>query len=209
MKNTLLFAFLFLSAITASAQVTVKPGIRAGANFSKITNTDLDGKTDFYVGGFAAIKLTKFYTLQPEINYSRQGGKGDVYTYNYDVQDYRNEHVDLTLQYISLAVINKFTLTDNFNIHVGPTLDILTDSPIYSDSDVDLGLTAGIGYTLPFGLSIEARVKKGIVDVVDGYYYSNSGNNGNDYYSYNGNSATNLVFSVGLSYSFNVTGSSK
>ena len=211
MKKTLLFTFLLLCTLSVSAQVTFKPGIRAGANFSKITNTDLDGKTDFYISAFGALKLTRFYTMQPEIGYSRQGGEGNIVTTNYYYTDYNSyetqsvQNVDVELQYITFALINKFTLTNNFNIHVGPTFDIITNSSQYTYNDVDLGVTAGIGYTTPFGLGVEARVKKGFVNVVDNYYYNNQGN---DYYDYNDN-ANNLVFSLGLTYSFNVTGSSK
>lgn len=204
MKKTLLFAFFLLSAISATAQVTIKPGIRAGANFSTLTNTDLDAKTDFYVGGFAAIKLTKFYTMQPEVTYSRQGAEGQLRTSDNNGNTiYRN--ADIELQYISLALVNKFTLTDNFNIHLGPTFDIIANSPGYLNADVDLGLTAGVGYTLPFGLTIEARVKKGIVNVLDDYYYNYDYN----YNDYGWDNSTNLVFSVGVSYSFKVTGATK
>lgn len=202
MKKTLLFAFLILAAFTAEAQVTFKPGIRAGANFSQITNTNLDSKTDFYVGIFGALKLSKFYTLQPEVNYSRQGAEGDVEVFDYDTQSYNREHLDISLNYVSLSAMNKFTLSDQFNIQVGPTFDIITASKNDFSTEVDLAIAAGIGYTLPMGLSIEARVKKGIVDVVD-YYYT-----GNDYNDYNG-TTTNLVFSLGLSYSFDVTGATK
>lgn len=205
MKKTLLFAFFLLSVFSATAQVTIKPGIRAGANFSTLTNTDLDAKTDFYVGGFAAIKLTKFYTMQPEVTYSRQGAEGQLRVTDYNGYT-TSRNADIELQYISLALVNKFTLTNSFNVHLGPTFDIIANSPGYLNADVDLGLTAGVGYTLPFGLTIEARVKKGVINVLDDYYY-------NDYnYSYDNygwDNATNLVFSLGVSYSFNVTGATK
>ena len=204
MKKTLLFVFLILAAFSAEAQVTFKPGIRAGVNFSQITNTELGSKTDFYVGAFGALKLTRFYTLQPEINYSRQGGKGDVNIYDYDNQTTTRKNVNIDLNYISLSAMNKFTFSDQFNIHVGPTFDIITDSRTYNSAEVDMCITAGIGYTLPMGLTIEARVKKGIIDVVDSYYTRNNNTNYTDY-----GTTANLVFSVGLSYSFDVTGTTK
>lgn len=211
MKKSLLIAFLLVSAFSATAQVTFRPGIRAGANFSTITDTDLDTKIDFYIGAFGAIRLSRFYTMQPEITYSRQGAKGTISTYvnqydyntGYDTSYYASQNVDFELQYIALALINKFTLTDSFNVHLGPTFDIIANSPRYLNADVDLGITAGAGYTTPFGLSIEARVKKGFVDILDSYYYGNN-------YSYDSyDSPTSLVFSVGVSYSFKVTGSTK
>lgn len=185
---------------TANAQVTFKPGIRAGVNFSKLTQTEFDTKTDFYVGGFGALKLTRFYTLQPEVNYTRQGAAGGTY-YDYNTNASVRIGGKTEINYISFGIINKFTFNDQFDIHFGPTMDFETDSNVYTNSDVDLAFTAGIGYTTPFGLTIEARVKKGIIDVLetDNYY------NNNFVDDYN----TNFLFQVGLSYSFDAKGTTK
>ncbi|MEZ0130174.1 hypothetical protein AB9T88_10605 [Flavobacterium sp. LBUM151] len=76
-NRNLAFALLaFFAFAKTQAQVTFRPGIQAGINISKITDSGLDSKTDFYIGAFGALKLSKFYTLQPEITYSKQGGKG-------------------------------------------------------------------------------------------------------------------------------------
>jgi hypothetical protein len=204
MKKVVLVSLLFFAVLAVQAQVTFKPGVRLGANFSQITNTELGSRTDFYIGGFGALKLSKFYTLQPEITYSRQGGEGDVRVYDNNTGDYTNQNLDVKLQYLSFCALSKFTFNDSFNVHLGPTFDIITNSDRYTYNDVDLGVTLGLGYTLPFGLGIEARVKKGLIEAVDTYSY----NYDNSYY-YDGNTGTNLVFSLGLSYSFEVTGSSK
>ncbi|WP_346983397.1 outer membrane beta-barrel protein [Chryseobacterium sp. POE27] len=93
MKKIIPLFTLIISGF-AFAQVTFNPGIRAGANFSHFTNKaqwysyldfdysnsaeakmDFKTKTDFYIGLFGNIRFAKFYALQPEINYSRQGGK--------------------------------------------------------------------------------------------------------------------------------------
>ena len=100
MKKFFIIASLAFFGMT-QAQVTFKPGLRAGANFSHFTkgdefnyyydnngnqvSGDYSSKTDLYLGFYGALHLTKYYTLQPEINYSRQGtiyngndGFGDV-----------------------------------------------------------------------------------------------------------------------------------
>lgn len=201
-KIIALFAVLAIG--TAKAQVTVKPGFRAGLNLSRLTQTDFDYKTDFYAGGLVAIKLSRFYTLQPEITYTRQGAKGDITVFNDAAQVYEVKKQNLNIDYLSVGLINKFTFNDKFDVHLGPTMDFQTDSNSYTNTDVDLDFQAGIGYTLPFGLTFEARVKKGLIDVLetddyksyqDGFYVDN----------YN----TNLVFQFGISYTFRITGTTK
>jgi len=70
MKKILLIALLFFAAVSVGAQVTLRPGIRAGANLSSITGTDLDSKLDFYIGGFAALNFQSFipYSLRLRIH---------------------------------------------------------------------------------------------------------------------------------------------
>ena len=185
-----------------NAQATFKPGLRAGAVFSTFSNTRSDYKTDFYIGGFGEITLTKVYTLQPEITYTRQGSN-NVKTYmgynenGEDIIEYR----DLEINYVSIAVINKFTFKGGFQVQVGPTIDFRTSDNLISEkSDVDLAFVAGFGYKVPStGLTIEARVKKGLIDVIDSDYYGSNGNS-NDYLF--GDYNTNVSFQLGVSYAF-------
>ncbi|KGO91300.1 porin family protein [Flavobacterium subsaxonicum] len=215
MKKITLLLVCFLALHTANAQVTIKPGIRAGLNLATLTNTNLDTKADFYVGGFVAIKLAKFYTLQPELTYSRQGATGSGfynadYYYGYDpvIPAYGGSNdTDYSLQYLSLGVMNKFNIIDGFHAIVGPTLDFKVGDNFtgYAADElmgVDLGLNAGLGYTLPMGLTIEARYKIGFADIFGDNY---SGYNDDYYYDDNGNYddvILNSVVQLGLSYAF-------
>ncbi|GEP49776.1 hypothetical protein FNO01nite_04480 [Flavobacterium noncentrifugens] len=227
MKKILIAAFFIAIGISqAQAQVTFKPGIRAGANFSHFTKGDsfnngfyyedeyydenqggraeFESKTDFYVGVYGALRLTRYYTLQPEINYSRQGSKfkyiEPVPYYNeYGTNEFpvtRSGQTDVS--YLSVAVMNKFTFGEKFSVQIGPTLDFVVDKTDnfgrnYTsyrdiDSDVDLAFVAGIGFNFTKNIGIEARVKKGIIPVLD---FSDS-------------SHTNVVFSVGANYTFDI-----
>ena len=75
----LIFAIILGSITIGNAQVSFKPGIRGGLNFSHFSNanngyygdpfyngnnavTDYGAKTDFYVGFFGDLKLTKYYS---------------------------------------------------------------------------------------------------------------------------------------------------
>jgi len=198
MKKIILLAVFALGLSSLSAQVSFKPGLRAGLNFAKITQTESTSKTDFYIAGFGELKLTKYYTLQPEISYSNQGAKDiNLGYYDYNTSSYVIEEKDFSVSYISFAVINKFTFNDKFNFHVGPTIDFQSGKNVYTNSDVDLAFVLGLGYNVTPNLAIEGRVKKGIIDILESdYHYSNSANSG----SYN----TNFLFQLGLSYTFDV-----
>ena len=197
MKKTFyLFAILFGCITLSNAQVTFKPGFRAGLNISHFSkgddsyyndgftsNRDFDSRTDFYVGFFGDLKLTKYYSLQPEINYSRQGSKYDYY----DEALMRNQSTDLEVSYLAVGIANKFTF-NKLNVHVGPTFEFLVDQNFDTDADIDLAFFLGLGYDITPNFGVEARIKKGIVPVLD----------------YSDGNHTNVVFSVGGFYKFDV-----
>ncbi|MEW5674710.1 porin family protein [Flavobacterium enshiense] len=199
-----LFTFALLQGV--NAQMKAKPGLKAGLNFSNFTNTETNTKTDFYVGGLVALKFTKFYTLQPEFVYSRQGAKADYVVYNplYTGTPIRHEkyHID----YMSFAAFNKFTFGKGFHAGVGPTLDFrigdnFHEMYIEEPQDFDLGLIFGGGYSLPNGLTFEARFKQGFVDIFGNDYnnYSDQDNDGDA-----SDVVLNQVFQLGVSYTFDI-----
>ncbi|PJJ07528.1 outer membrane protein with beta-barrel domain [Flavobacterium sp. 1] len=192
-KGILVLLFIFFGMYNAQAQVSFQPGFRGGANFSHFTKGDyyyyndpMDTRSDdnyssitnFYIGFYGALKLTRHYTLQPEINYSAQGS------------DYRSATVNknFKVDYLCFQMMNKFTFTDKFNVHFGPTLEFVVDKNFDVDADVDLAFVLGTGINITRNLGIELRVKKGIVPVID----------------FSDNSHTNVVFSVGGTYTFDV-----
>ncbi|KAF2511282.1 outer membrane beta-barrel protein [Flavobacterium foetidum] len=208
-QNLVIITLFFLAFVKTQAQVSFRPGIHAGVNLSKLTNTDLGNKTDFYIGGFGALKLGKVYTLQPELNYSRQGGKGTTSmgtttTYNPVTNSYTTTSdsgtVDVSLQYISALTINKFNFTEDFYVLAGPFADILIADDIKANpqskeynfnkgDDIDFGIIGGLGYSLKNGIAFEARVKKGFLNSFTNYYDENGDSN-------------NLVFQFGVAYTF-------
>ena len=193
-KRILILFFVFFGIVQAEAQVSFKPGFRGGANFSHFTkgnnyyadpfdpnpslpNVHYESKTDFYIGFYGAIKLSKFYTLQPEIDYSGQGS------------NYRSStnSADLDVDYLSFEVMNKFTFADRINVHFGPTLDFVTNKNFNTDANVDMAFVLGLGFNFTPNFGIEGRVKKGIIPVFD---FSDN--------------HTNVVFSIGGTYTFDV-----
>ncbi|SHG81766.1 Outer membrane protein beta-barrel domain-containing protein [Flavobacterium fluvii] len=189
-KGLIVVIFALFGIVQTQAQVTFKPGLRGGANFSHFTkgdyyysnnnNIDYDTHTDFYLGFYGALKLSKYYTLQPEIDYSAQGSN-----YSSNIES-RNYNVD----YLQLGVVNKFTFNDQFNIHLGPTLDFVVSQNFNTEADVDMAFVLGAGFNFTPNFGIEARVKKGIIpvrynDLTDSYH-------------------TNVVFSLGATYTFDL-----
>jgi hypothetical protein len=209
MKKAFILIFIFVLGFHANSQITVKPGVRAGLNLATLIGTDLDFKADFYVGGLVAIKFAKFYTMQPEINYSRQGAKGEFYDVRYDydlpnpaMNELRQDRC-YSLQYLNFNLINKFYIVEGFHASVGPSLDVkLYDNfDGFNDdiADTDIGFNLGLGYTTPIGITIESRIKFGMLDIFghDYEYYDN-----NDYYSGREDVVLNTVMQMGLSYTF-------
>ncbi|MBL7885273.1 MAG: PorT family protein [Flavobacterium sp.] len=207
----LLFIVLCFTVFQVEAQSKLKPGIRAGANFSRLTNSE-EGETDFYIGGLLEIKLAKIYTFQPELVYSRQGG-----TVNYKIGQSLlidpndpafnlKTNVKHNLDYLSLGIINKFTFGKGFQVMVGPTIDfkVAGDKPVFLSDDLvgfDIALSGGIGYAFSNGLTLEARFKQGMVDIYgDNNSQTNDTNNNGNYDEVK----LNQLFQIGASYSFDL-----
>lgn len=195
MKKGIFFMFLAVFSFSQSkAQVSFRPGVKGGLNFSHFTQTDdtnerFSSKQDFYVGVFGALKATKFYTLQPELTYTRQGSERE-----YLVGGVRKNET-LNVSYVSLAVANKFTF-NKFNFQLGTTFDVKVNDArkaigdaSYEDNSfngVDLAFFAGLGCDITKNFGIEGRIKKGIIPVNGGWDYSN------------------VVFQVGATYTFDL-----
>lgn len=193
MKKLLLFFSLVAVAQSSSAQVTFNPGLRAGASFSSISHTSSTSRTDFYIGAIGSLQLARFYTLQPEINYSRQGAN-DVLLTNYSYGGASQVYLtDVYLNYIGIGLINKFG-TDRFHLQFGPGIDIIANENNNYNSTVDLTFTFGLDVELSKNFGIEGRFKKGMVDVLDSGFYSSG---------YQSSNNTNSVFTLGGYFKFN------
>lgn len=174
----------------------VRPGIKSGGNNSNLSNTSLENKNDFYIGALVDITLGDYYALQPEIVYSRQGGKSNS-----------TEFGDVNIDYIALTAANKFFVGPNKGFHfiVGIGFDFNVGSnwtPLFGSGDddfdispIDLTISGGIGYEFGFGLILEARYKQGAL--------STDFLGSRDLFEEDG-SQLNSVFQIGLAYKFKI-----
>jgi len=202
MKKVIIAACCLFGFAQSNAQVSIKPGVKAGLNLATLSNMNADTRADFFVGGFLDIKLAKFYTLSPELLYSRQGAQ--VKFANYD-DVYSPNDMDIELQYISLGVMNKFRIVEGFHALVGPSLDFkVGDNLDYNDDLIgfDLSILAGVGYTFPNGIGVEARYKQGLLDIFGDDYYDDDYDYYDDDYNNFNDVKLNQVIQIGVTYTF-------
>jgi hypothetical protein len=147
------------------AQAQVALGIKGGANISKFDVSDADNLVSPHAGAFALFKLSKI-GIQPEILFSKQGAK---------VSDIDLGDVDFKTSYLSIPVMLKLYLVAGLNIQAGPQFGFLTAAE-FNEADVkeslknsDISANVGLGWDLPFGLTIDARYNIGLSDVSDGF----------------------------------------
>lgn len=165
-KINLLFIAFLLGAGTAFSQAQFSIGLKGGLNFAKFDASNfgesIKNKSGFNFGSFTLIKFAKF-GIQPEIIFSQQGSKfkidGDNFESNFD--------------YFNIPVIVKLYTVAGINIQVGPQFGFLTKAEI-DDNDVkdsfkgsDLSLALGLGWDLPFGLTVDARYNLGLSGIED------------------------------------------
>lgn len=207
MKKIFVATALLVFGIS-NAQVSFKPGVKAGFSSSTITGYGADYHNSFYLGAYGNLALSKVYNMQFELMYLRQGADNvQTTSYSYDTGNYKlNKPVNVPLDYISLNLINKFNF-DKFNLHIGPGLDVkvseekmpdyvIVDSyydtkPYSINNDVDLTFNIGLGYNITDQFGIEVRMRQGIIEPI----YANSNN-------FTSSSHLNRSFMVGATYTF-------
>ncbi|HEU4790930.1 MAG TPA: porin family protein [Flavobacterium sp.] len=181
MKKIILSAVAVLAFGFTNAQ-EVKFGVKAALNVANLTG-DVDNASSivgFQVGGFAEIKLSEKFAIQPEVLYSAQGAKSEGETFN--------------LGYINIPVLAKYYVAKSFSLEAGPQIGFLTSAKIESEdvkdfvSSTDFSLNLGAGYDFTENLSAGLRYNFGLTNVYDTDLSDDSIKNG--------------VFSVSLGYKF-------
>ena len=124
---------------------------------------------------------------------------------DFDNNTSRRRSQKAEINYLTLGAVAKFNFKGKgFHVLAGPSLDFKTNDNFdkfgENPVDVDFAIVGGVGYTLPNGLTFEARLKQGLVDIYgyDGYDYDNENRR---YYD---DITLNQVFQIGISYTFKV-----
>jgi hypothetical protein len=195
MKNLIIVLILFVSCNSVLAQSKARFGMRGGLNMANIAELDSDLRNDFYAGALIAIKFTKQFTLQPELNYSRQGAK---------LNGVVNEEFDeITIDYLSLSILAKVYVVNNLHLIFGQYLGVNLYDNLNNNNvffflpQLDVGFVVGMGFDIISNLTIEARYNFGLIDV----YNQNS----EDVFALNVNGRNiNKVIQLGLAYKFDM-----
>lgn len=168
---------MLVAAQQAFAQAQFALGIKAGPNFSTIDTksspgTNYKNRAGFHGGAFFLIKAAKI-GVQPEIIFSQQGSKVQI-----NSQDFESNFT-----YVNIPIILKLYTIAGINIQAGPQFGFVTnaEAPIQQQlgspatvgdvkdrmksSDFTVGL--GLGWDLPFGLTLDARYNLGLSKIYD------------------------------------------
>jgi opacity protein-like surface antigen len=180
MKKIILTAVAVFGFAFANAQ-EVKFGVKGGINLSTLTGDveDASSKVGFQAGGFAEIKLTEEFSIQPEILYSLQGAKGDQSGFGYSSKS------TLNLSYLNIPVMFKYYVAEKFSFEAGPQIGFLLSAKedvkvsAYGESasekidvkdnlkSIDFGVNFGAGYDFTENISAGVRYNLGLSNIAD------------------------------------------
>jgi opacity protein-like surface antigen len=181
MKKIILSAVAVLAFGFTNAQ-EVKFGAKVALNVATLTGDveDASSLVGFQVGGFAEIKVSEKFAVQPELMYSTQGASSDG--------------IDSNLSYLNIPVMAKYYVAKSFSLEAGPQIGFLLsakeDGVDFKDflSSTDFGFNFGAGYDFTEKLSAGLRYNLGLSNVIDAEDTDSTVKNG--------------VFSVSLGYKF-------
>jgi len=181
--------------VFANAQST-RFGVKGGLNISNFTGYDEDVKSlaGFHVGGFAEIKVSKKFAIQPEFLFSTQGTTIEGYD--------GNSNNNVKLNYLNIPVLAKYYITDAFSVEAGPQIGFLLSAKSRGEDIKDLfktsdfGLNLGLGYDFMEDFSIGLRYTIGLSDIAD------VSDEYQDYPDFYNTSFKNSNFALSLGYKF-------
>lgn len=148
--------FLFITTlIITGVKSQVSVGIKGGTSFASINvkdskngmNSSSDNRTAFILGGYATISLIEKFKLQPEFLYQGMGGSINNVTF-------KNE-------YITVPVLLKYGLSNNFFIEAGPQFSMLLSSKAAGEEIKDAFKSSDFQVLLGASLNLTDKVGVG------------------------------------------------
>lgn len=169
-------AFGFANA--QKAQFGIKGGLNvANQNYSGEGAPSPSSRIGFHIGGFAEVKISDRFSIQPELLYSTQGSKFD-FTLEMEGVEYDTNNT-FKLSYINIPVMFKYYAAEKFSLEAGPQIGFLTSAKLETKvlgqsvtqdakqlfESVDFGLNIGAGYDFTSKFSAGVRYNFGLTNV--------------------------------------------
>jgi len=171
----LTIAFLIASTLSLKAQdadTKATAGIKGGYNISSVSfdgNSETEKLHGYHIGIYGESFIGKYFAIQPEILYSKQG---------YKIIDNSGTYTQ-KLDYLNIPLMLKLYPVKSFFLEAGPqigfsishkeTFDsgfILYDSSKeFEPSNFDWGINLGAGFKSDSGVSLGARYHIGQNDI--------------------------------------------
>lgn len=189
-----ILTIVFLAAVSClSSNAQIQFGVKAGANFSTLTGSDVSGaktKVGFQGGVLVGVPLADVLSLQPEVNYSMQGAKSSSSGVNFSLSE----------NYLNVPVLFKYNHESGFFAETGPQIGFLLSAKVSGGGNsvdvksdyksTDFSWAFGLGYLVKsINAGIDARYNLGLTNIAA----SGSGSTG---------TVKNSVIQVGIFYLF-------
>ncbi len=189
--TTLVFALVLIFGLVSSQANAQKisAGVKADMNLSNFILSDMDDiESNIGVGasfgGFANFKLSKYFSVQPELLFHYKASEIKI---NTSLEDITSDYEYFGME-IPVYALGEYRPTSNGKLYggIGPYLGIGfsaknkfdgdDDIDLYEKDDItdeaamqriDFGFGAIIGYEFDFGLQINAGYKIGVLNSLD------------------------------------------
>lgn len=169
-KIILLFAVCMAFVAGLKAQ-SIVVGPKGGLNITNISNIDdSKNKLSFHLGAFAEIKMNDYFSIQPELLYSRQGLCAEK------LEGWKRR---ARVNYLNIPVLAKFYVWDELSVDLGPQFGFALNGKYKFSKDgdsekrkirdlntFDLSFALGLSYNWE-DFMFSARYNFGITNVID------------------------------------------
>lgn len=154
-KVILCLVIVSLTTLGASAQVNF--GLKAGMNISTLRGDGVEKANSLIganVGAFVNIPVSTTFSFQPEVLYSMEGAKEDVFD------------TKIMLNYVNIPLMLKYTDASGFFGELGPQIGFLTSAKskingntadikdLFKSTNFSLGIGAGFNFTPSVGVGL-------------------------------------------------------
>ena len=154
-KVILCLVIVSLTTLGASAQVNF--GLKAGMNISTLRGDGVEKANSLIganVGAFVNIPVSTMFSFQPEVLYSMEGAKEDVFD------------TKIMLNYVNIPLMLKYTDASGFFGELGPQIGFLTSAKskingntadikdLFKSTNFSLGIGAGFNFTPSVGVGL-------------------------------------------------------